>query len=202
MTGCIPFSGCDDATALSNIRDGEKPQRPSEGIADPVWLFLEKCWRRTPRERPSAALLYHTFSKLRPVPKPAEELPRILKLQVQGIKLPFTGTKKQQFSVHFKYRSRTHTIKLPTEATTGDEYTLFAFRSHLPSPLSLSVGQEISRSLVDRNQQRGSRTIGLLGGGLPNTHKHIQERHCLCDGEILRESVAGVKLPTWLIIHV
>jgi len=147
----MPYSGCSDVDMLSNIRAGVTPRRPSEGIYDQVWQLLEKCWSRKPPERPSATRVYNTLSKFRSVRPAMEELPARLELEVQSIKISLTRAEKRQFFVKFKYGNEGHTTPLTMKAAGGDEYTWFAFGPPLPLVLSLSLKQELSRSLVDRN---------------------------------------------------
>ena len=132
LTGSTPHSGCDDVAARSNIRAGKIPERPSEGIPDPIWQFLEKCWSMDRRKRPSATQFYNALSRFCSV------RPGILKFEVQKIKFPSTRTKKQQFSVKFEYGYKSYTTSLTTTTATRDEYTWFVFRSSLPSLLSLN----------------------------------------------------------------
>ena len=128
----MPHSGCDDAVALSKIRAGKTPKRPSEGIPDPIWQFLEKCWSMDRRKRPSAAGFYNALSRFCSVP------PGKLKLEVQKIKISLIGAENQQFSVKFEYGYKSYTTSLTTTTATRDEYTWFVFRSSLPSLLSLN----------------------------------------------------------------
>jgi len=139
LTGSIPYSECSDVAALANIRAGTTPERPSDGIPDPVWRLLEKCWSIDPAERPSATRVYNTLSNFRSVRPVIEELPEKLKLQVQSLKISLIGTKKQRFSVKFKYGDKDHTTSLTTGAVAGDEYTWFALHPSPSSLLSLSL---------------------------------------------------------------
>ena len=141
----MPYSGCDDVTALSNIQAGIIPERPSEGIADPVWRLLEKCWSTVPSERPLAAQVYDVLSELR-------SIPGRLKLQVLSLKIPPNKSKKQGFYVKFKYGNTVHTTSLSAKVVAGAEYKWFAFHSFPPLLLSLSLGQGYSGTLVDKNQ--------------------------------------------------
>ena len=134
LTGSIPYSGCDDAAALSNIRAGDIPERPSNGIPDPIWQLLEKCWSIDPQKRPSVYEFYGALSGFRSV------RPGKLKFEVQRIKISFIGAKKRRFSVKFKYGNKSHATSLTTKTAAGDEYTWFVFRPSLPSLLSLSPG--------------------------------------------------------------
>jgi len=134
LTGSIPYSGCDDAAALSNIRAGNIPERPSEGIPDPIWQLLEECWSMDPQKRPPAADFYTALSEFRSV------RPGKLKFEVQRIKISFIGAKKRRFSVKFKYGNKSHATSLTTKTVAGDEYMWFVFRPPLPSLLSLNHG--------------------------------------------------------------
>jgi len=60
----MPYFECIDTVMLLKVQDGEIPQRPPDGIADPVWEFLERCWSKNPMERPSTAQVYESLSKL------------------------------------------------------------------------------------------------------------------------------------------
>jgi len=149
LSGSIPDSwGDDDDVALAAIQAGITPQRPSNGTIDPVWQFLEECWSEYPSERPSAADVYNTFSELHTI----TQLPEELRLQVQSIKFSFTGAKKQQFYVKFKYGNKIHLTSLTTRAVAGNEYTWFAFCPSLPPLLSLNPRQGLSGSMCDRTR--------------------------------------------------
>ena len=173
LTGSIPYSGCDDAVALSKIRAGKQPQRPSEGIPDAVWQFLERCWSMDPRKRPSATQVYNALSKSRSVRPVTEELPERLKLEVQSIKISFPGAKKRRFSVKFKYGNKYHITSPTTRTAAGDEHTWFAVHPSSPSPLSLNIGQEPSGNLVGRNGRKTSQTVGLHPSSLPEIYGYI-----------------------------
>jgi len=135
----MPYSGYNELIVLQKIKAGERPQRPSDGIADPVWEFLEKCWSGDPTKRPPTAEVRDAFSKFRTFPEatlpnlrsPIEELPGTLKLQVQAIRISLNKPRKQQFSVEFKYGNKDHTTSF-TEAVAGDQHTWFVFRLFPP----------------------------------------------------------------------
>jgi len=148
LTGSTPYAGCDDTTAMLIVQAGKTLQRPSDGISDPVWQFLEKCWIWNPQERPSATKLYDAFSRFHAT----QELPEKLKLEVRGIKIPFAIPKEQQFTVKVKYGNKNHTTPLTTKVV-ADEHTWFVFLPTLPLVLLLSLVQGRSANLVDRNRQ-------------------------------------------------
>jgi len=148
LTGGVPYSECDDIVALSQIRAGKMPERPSGGITDPVWQLLEECWSKDPRERPSTIQVYNTLSIFRAI----KVLPEKLKLVVQSIGVPFTTPRPQQVSVKFKYGNKDHATSLTTWTSAGSEYIWSTFRPSLQSLLSLNLGQEPSGSMADRNQ--------------------------------------------------
>jgi len=152
LTGSVPYFGWDGVAVLSKIQAGKTPPRPSEGIPDPVWQLLEKCWSRNSQERPSATKIYNTFSKISSVRNAVEELPGKLKLQIQSIKLSLARLKGRQFSVRFQYGDKVHTTSLTTGITAGGEYTWYAPGSPPPLLLPLSLGQDPSGNLVDRNR--------------------------------------------------
>ena len=156
----MPYFGQDDATALSNIRAGRKLEQPSEGISDPVWWLLERCWRTVPSQRPSAAEVYDVFSELRSIPEK-------LKLQVQSVKIPLNKPRQQGVYVKFKYGNMVHTTSLTTKVVAGADYAWFVFCPFPPLLSSLSLGQEHSGNLVDNNQRASSRTDHLLPSALP-----------------------------------
>ena len=129
LTGSMPHSGCDDTVALSKIRAGKIPERPSEGIPDQIWQLLEKCWSMDPQERPSATQFYDALSRFRSFRSGT------LRFGVQRVKFSSTGAKNQQFSVKFKYGNKSHTTSLAsltTRTAAGDEYTWFVFRHRYP----------------------------------------------------------------------
>lgn len=141
----MPYSKYNDTVTLSKIQAGELPQKPTDGIRDTVWGFLEKCWNRDPTKRPSIAEVYDAFLQFRSLPQvvPAsagrsgmEELPGKLRLQVQSIKISLGKSKQHQLCVKFKYGNKNHTTSPTTKATHGsDEHTWFA-----PSPyISVAV---------------------------------------------------------------
>ena len=147
----MPFSGCDDNVALSNIRDGKTPERPSGVIPDPVWQLLQKCWSMKRTKRPSATQVYDALSNFRSVPPVGEDLPGKLELEVLSIKIPFTEAKKRRFFVKFTYLEQEYTTALTTSAEGGGEYRWFALPSSPSSLLSLSICQERYPTLVYRN---------------------------------------------------
>jgi len=135
----MPYSGCSDTLTLLKIQAGEKPQRPSNGIADPVWEFLEKCWGVDPTTRPPTAEVLGAFSEFRSLPQAVhapegrsaiEELPGKLKLQVQGIKISLNKPNQQRFYIRFRYGEKDHTTS-PTNAVTDDEHIWFVCRPPL-----------------------------------------------------------------------
>ena len=133
LTGSIPYSGCNDAVAMSKIRAGKKPKRPSEGIYDPVWQFLKECWSIDGRKRPSAAKVYSSFLKFRAI----EELPKKLKLEVQSIDVPFIVPVDPTFELLVVYGNWEHRIEVTYQfkRTVGRapcEYIWFVFRPTQP----------------------------------------------------------------------
>jgi len=176
LTEYTPYSGCSDTVTLLKIQAGEMPQRPSDGITDPVWEFLERCWSRDPTKRPPIAEVYGFFSQLRSNPQVTyptegrsamEELPGRLKVQAQSIKISLSRPKRQRFYLKYRYGNKDHTTSPTTKSVAGSEHTWFAFRRFLPSLPLLSLGQGRSRNLVDRNQQTPSWTDGLSGSAPP-----------------------------------
>ena len=66
MTGSIPYYDTSEPIALSRILQGATPERPIGHIpigdkqADSLWCLLTNCcWVHEPKERISAADLYH-----------------------------------------------------------------------------------------------------------------------------------------------
>lgn len=160
MAGNVPYFKFNDTTTLLKIQAGEMPQRPS-GVSDPVWEFLKKCWNRDLAERPSTDQVYDAFSQPLSIPQfmhipegesAIEELPRKLKLEVQSVKVSLDKPRQQQFSVKLKYGNKDHTTSPTKKAPAVDEHTWFVPCPFLPSPPSLSLGQERSGNLADRNQ--------------------------------------------------
>jgi len=138
----MPYSGCSDTHSLLKVQAGEKPQRPSDGIDDPVWEFLEKCWRGDPTKRPPTANVFDAFSGFRSIPRPVhapegrsaiEELPGKLKLQLQGVRISLNKPGRQRFSIRFRYGEKEHTTS-PTDGVASGEHTWSV--CHPPSPPS------------------------------------------------------------------
>ena len=200
MTGSVPHAGCDDNVALSNIRAGKAPQRPSDGVTDLVWEFLEKCWNMDPSRRPSAARVYDAFARLSSLPPEIQRLPGKLVLEVQSIKISLNELRQQWLCVKFQYGNKGYTTSLTTNAVIDGEYMWFAFRPFPPSLPSLNLGQERSGNLGDRNQRISTPTDGRPRSAPPCTY--IQERQGVRDREFLRKSGITPRLQTWLIIHV
>ena len=156
----MPYSGCSDTHTLFKIQAGEKPERLSDRVTDPVWEFLEKCWSGDPKERPTTADVFDAFSRFCSIPQAVrapegpsarEELPGKLKLRVQGVKVLLNKPKQQRFSIRFRYGDKAHATS-PTDTMAGGEHTWFVLPLPLPSSTSPSFKQEWSGNLVDRNQ--------------------------------------------------
>ncbi|EUC56484.1 tyrosine kinase family catalytic domain protein [Rhizoctonia solani AG-3 Rhs1AP] len=71
MTGSIPYNDTTEPIALTRILQGIVPERPVEYIpngnkqADSLWLLLTNyCWLHEPKERVSAADLYHQIQNI------------------------------------------------------------------------------------------------------------------------------------------
>lgn len=134
LTGERPYNSYKGHLLLAKVQAGENPARPPAGvIPDPVWEHLEKCWRRTPRERPSSVEAYTTLailssrvSQYTVVPQytvapqnvqvsrgqRTGELPGKLKLQFLSLKLsPPDQPRSHQIYVKAKYGKRNHTTK-------------------------------------------------------------------------------------------
>jgi len=118
--------------ALSNIRAGEIPEQPSDGIPYPIWQLLEKSWRVDPWKRPSATDFYDNLCKFHSV-RPGELL-----FEVQKIKTSPTKGLRSQCYVRFEYGNERHSTSEARRSGVLREYTWFVFRSSLPSLLSLS----------------------------------------------------------------
>jgi len=167
LTGRAPYSEDDDNVALSNIRAGKAPRRRRfDGVTDLVWELLEKCWNMNPSRRISTARLYHAFARLSSTPPKIVRLPVVVVLEVQSIKISLNELGRQRLYVKFQYWNKSHTTSLTTNIKADDEYTWFVFRPFLPSLLSLSLGQERSGNMVDKNLRTSTRTDGT---GLPRS---------------------------------
>jgi len=127
LTGNMPYSKHNDTVTLSKIQAGELPQRPSEGIDDGVWEFLESCWSRDHTKRPSSDKVYDSIAQFRSLPQAMlvadgrsgmEELPGKLRLQVQSIKISLNRSKQQQLCVKFRYGNKNYTTA-PTAKAAG-----------------------------------------------------------------------------------
>jgi len=158
----MPYSKYNDNVTLAKIQAGEIPQRPSDGIDDGVWVFLEKCWSRDPGNRPSTARACDAFLQFRNLPQATHttegrtglaELPGKLRLQAQSIKISLNKSRQYQLCVKFKYGNKNHMTSPTTKAVDGsDEHTWFAFTPVLPLFPLFSLTQERSRKLVYRNK--------------------------------------------------
>jgi len=157
----VPYSGCNDIVTLLKIKTGEIPHRPPNDISDPVWGLLERCWSRDFTKRPSTVQVYDAFLRFRNLPQvictPEERLvigglPEKLKLRVQGIKISLNEPRHSQFSVRFKYGNKDHTTSPTTGVVGGNEHVWSVPYPFLPPLLSLSLQQERSGNLVDRNR--------------------------------------------------
>ena len=126
LTGNRPFDKDDDSAVFSMLQTlGERPQRPSDGSADPIWKVLEKCWHENPFRRPEAAWVYDAFSILHSLPP--GKFPWRLKLYVQSIKISLNRPKQGRVYVKFRYRLNNHTTSLTAGVLAGDLYTWFTF---------------------------------------------------------------------------
>lgn len=120
------------------------PVRPHGMLDDLVWGVLEKCWSRTPEERPPIAEVYHTLKscpKVIPTPQSRSatgELPGKFKLHVHSIKTLGHWPSKRPIYVKFKYRNRDH-LTYQVNLDHRREYIWFALRSLLLSLLPLST---------------------------------------------------------------
>ena len=129
-----------------------------------------------------------------------EGLPGIVVLQVQSVKLLLNGPRQQRVYVRFKYGNMAYTTPQTTQVVAGDEYTWLALGPPLPSLPSLSLQQERSRNLVDRDRQTEPRADGIPRSFLQGIR--IQENQGLRDREVLRKSATPPRLQTGLIIRV
>jgi len=133
LTGNMPYSKHNDTVTLAKIQAGEVPQRPSDGIDDSVWDFLERCWSRDLVSRPSTARVCDIFLQFRFLPQVTpinggrsgkEELPGKLRLQIQSIKISLNKSKQYQLFVKLKYGNKNHTTSpTPKTADGSDEHT-------------------------------------------------------------------------------
>ncbi|KAH8810302.1 kinase-like domain-containing protein, partial [Flagelloscypha sp. PMI_526] len=65
LTGKMPWhTERLDVTVMFKLLQQERPPRPSEGITDDVWNFIELCWHREPSERPSSSEVVLRLSKI------------------------------------------------------------------------------------------------------------------------------------------
>ena len=65
----MPHSKYNDTVTLSKILARELPQRPSEGVDDDVWEFLESYWSSDTAKRPSSERVYDSISQFRSLPQ-------------------------------------------------------------------------------------------------------------------------------------
>ena len=163
----MPHSGCYDNIALSNIRAGKVPRRPSDRFTDLIWEFLEKCWNMDPSRRPSVTRVYDAFARLSSLPPETEGLPGKLVLCVQSIKISLNELRQQRFYVKVQYGNQGYTTSLTTNVVADDKYRWFGFRPFPPSLPSLSLGQGASGHVVDRNQRISTRADGLPRSASP-----------------------------------
>ena len=120
--------------------------RPPGVIDDHVWEFLEKCWSKPPLVRPQMDEVYLTlksFPKTTHIPRmwsAIRELPRVLALHFQSIKLSEVHRSRQQFYVKSKYGDRDYTTSPTNDVHNELEYERGWFVLYLfqLSPLPLS----------------------------------------------------------------
>jgi len=124
----MPFSEQDDYTIRLGIRAGETPQRPSAGIDDLVWLFLQECWGSVPSERPSITQVCDTFPQFRSILQTRNtpvgrwaigDLPSKLKLCVQSLRTSQSKPDRRKFFVKLKYVAQEHTTSPNMGAVDG-----------------------------------------------------------------------------------
>ena len=104
------------------------PQRPSAGINDKVWLFLQKCWSMNPSERPSTTQLCDALPRFRSLPQTPntpvgrlgiEDLPYKLNLRVESLRISPSKPDQRRFYVNLRYMAWEHTTSLSTGAVDG-----------------------------------------------------------------------------------
>lgn len=65
FSGKLPFAELrNDAQVIHNIMQGKLPERTPNAFSDPVWKLLNQCWRRNPRERPTARDVLNTLLQI------------------------------------------------------------------------------------------------------------------------------------------
>lgn len=56
MTSTIPFANFTSSSVIVKVKDGIRPDRPSEttafGISDLLWDLVQSCWAQQPDTRP------------------------------------------------------------------------------------------------------------------------------------------------------
>ncbi|KAG6807441.1 hypothetical protein H0H92_007534, partial [Tricholoma furcatifolium] len=75
FTGEYPFNHIlNDYAVMLNVRSGGRPLRPhassppwkSWGLTKEIWLFMERCWKQDPKQRPSSTeIIQYLLPKLR-----------------------------------------------------------------------------------------------------------------------------------------
>ena len=160
----MPYSKYNDTVTLSKIQAGELPQRPSEGIDDGVWEFLESCWSRDPAKRPSSDRVYDSIAQFRSLPQAVivadgrlgmDELPGKLRLQVQSIKISLNRSRQQQLCVKFRYGNKNYTTAPTTKAAgASDEHIWSAFvPSSFSFPFQTSHRTNPENWFIETNKQ-------------------------------------------------
>ncbi|KAF8608929.1 kinase-like protein, partial [Ceratobasidium sp. AG-I] len=65
FSGKLPFAELrNDAQVIHAIMQGKLPERTPNAFSDPVWELLNQCWRRNPRERPTARYVLNALQQI------------------------------------------------------------------------------------------------------------------------------------------
>ena len=130
LTGVMPHYELHEPNSAPAMMVGELPIRPHGLIDDPVWELLEKCWSRTPRDRPQINKVHDALSGLRFHPKVvhANRGQSALSLHIQSIKPSLQQGYNPLFRVKLQYQHLSEVIPCTDQVNDVGEYTWFAFR--------------------------------------------------------------------------
>lgn len=119
LSGQKPFYGYGDYAVVVRIHQGKRPVRPRRAggrwFTDSVWNTLERCWERSPCDRPRVEDVLHCLEMLRSwVPPQMEPDPPVAGPSTQNLDSSSEGsTNEGQVSSPSVTRSQSWRTSLP-----------------------------------------------------------------------------------------